>query len=272
MPVNTLYHTWFGRIEQLWPFLRVTQRRNLAWLLVGICQSRSVHLHDIAEHIPGQAKLVSLTRRLSRFLDNRALRVRKLYEPIARALLHAAAKVGEIRLIVDGTKIGFGHQLLVVALAYRKRALPIAWTWVRGKKGHSSAIKQLALLSYVHGLVTTGARVLVVGDCEFGAVEVLAQLDEWQWRYVLRQPASHLIDLTLHNHWQRFGDVVDKPGQSKWLGRGFLTREHVYPVNLLAHWETGENEPWLLATNLSSRRDTLRAYRRRPWIEGVVHF
>jgi hypothetical protein len=177
--------------------------------------------------------------------------------------------VGEIRLIVDGTKIGFGHQLLIVALAYRKRALPIAWTWVRGKKGHSSAIKQLALMSYVRGLVTKGARVLVVGDCEFGAVEVLEQLDHWQWRYVLRQPASHLIDLTLHNHWQRFGDVVDQPGQSTWLGRGFLTREHVYPVNLLAHWKTGEDEPWLLATNLPSQRDTLRAYRRRPWIEEM---
>lgn len=269
MPINELYHTWFGRIGQLWPFLRVTQRQNLAWLLVGICQGRSVHLNDIAEQIPGQAKLVSQTRRLSRFLDNRAVRVRKLYAPIAKALLAAAAKTGEVRLIVDATKIGFGHQLLIVALAYRKRALPIAWTWVRGRVGHSSSVKQLALLAYVHRLLPEDARVLLVGDCEFGAIELLRHLDRWQWRYVLRQPASHLIDLTLHNHWQRFGDVLDEPGQSVWLGKGFLTQEHVYPVNLLAHWEKGEEAPWLLATNLTTRRVTLRAYQRRPWIEEM---
>ena len=110
---------------------------------------------------------------------------------------------------------------------------------------------------------------LVVGDCEFGAVDVLRQLDRWHWHYVLRQPASHLVDLTLHNHWQRFGDVLNKPGQSKWLGRGYLTREHVYPVHLLAHWKRDEETPWLLATNLTSKQATLRAYRRRPWIEEV---
>jgi hypothetical protein len=269
MPINSLYHTWFERIGQLWPFLRITQQRNLAWLLAGICQARSVQLNDIAEQIPGPAKLVSQTRRLSRFLDNRAIRVRKLYAPLAKTLLAAAAKNGEVRLIVDATKVGFGHQLLMVALAYRKRALPIAWTWVRGAIGHSTSLKQLALLKDVQALLPKHARVLLVGDCEFGAIAVLRQLDRWHWRYVLRQPASHLIDLTLHNNWQRFGDVLEQPGESVWLGRGFLTHEHVYPVNLLAHWKKGEEDPWLLATNLATRREALRAYRRRPWIEEM---
>lgn len=269
MPINRLYHTWFARIEQMWPQLRVTQRRNLAWLLAGICQSRSVHLHHIAAQMPGRAKLVSLTRRLSRFMDNSALRVRALYAPVVQVLLQAACRSGEIRLIVDATKVSFGHQLLIVAIAYRKRALPVAWTWVRGRIGHSTSLKQLALLAYVQRLIPQGSTVLLVGDCEFGAVDVLRQLDRWGWQYVLRQPGSHLIDLTLHNHWQRFGDVLDRPGQSTWLGRGFLTREHVYRAHLLAHWQQGEELPWLLATNLPSKQATLRAYRRRPWIEEM---
>jgi len=41
------------------------------------------------------------------------------------------AMSGEIHLIADGTKVGFGHQLLMISLAYRKRAIPIAWTWVK---------------------------------------------------------------------------------------------------------------------------------------------
>jgi len=86
--------------------------RTLAWLIVGIYQSKSVHLSKIAGKIPGQAKLLSLTRRLCRFLANPAIRVRKLYVPIVRQLLESRARHGETRLIVNDTKVGFGHQLL----------------------------------------------------------------------------------------------------------------------------------------------------------------
>jgi hypothetical protein len=128
MPTNHLNHIWFQRIRELRPLQRITQIRNFAWLMVGIYLSRSVHLSKIAWKIPGPAKLVSITRRLSRFLDNSAVQVREWYEPIARPLLQAQWQcLGEIRLMVDGTKVGFGHQLLLVSLAYRKRSIPIAW-------------------------------------------------------------------------------------------------------------------------------------------------
>jgi hypothetical protein len=48
-----------------------------------------------------------------------------------------------------------------------------------------------------------------------------------------------------------------------------LTAQFEYRVNLLAHWAVGENEPWLLATNLPTRQLALQAYRRRVWIEEM---
>jgi hypothetical protein len=110
--------------------------------------------------------------------------------------------------------------------------------------------------------------VSVVGDCEFGAVALLRQLDTWQWQYALRQKGDTCIDLTLHNQWQHFVDLA-RIGHSRWLGRGFLTKEHVYATHLFAHWKAGEKEPWLLATNFSSRQEALRAYRCRMWIEEM---
>jgi len=191
MPINHLYHTWFQRIRELRPKQRLTQVSNFVWLVTGIYQSRSVSLSRIAGKIPGAAKLTSLTRRISRLLDNPAIRVRVWYEPIARQWLVAQARsLQQIRLIVDGTKIGFGHQLLIISLAYRKRAIPIAWTWVPYVKGHSPVRQQLALLAYVRSLLPPGIAVLLVGDREFGAVEVLRQLDRWGWDYVLRQKQS----------------------------------------------------------------------------------
>ena len=49
----------------------------------------------------------------------------------------------QIRLIVDGSKVGFAHQLLIISLAYRRRAIPIAWTWVAYVRGHSTGTTQV---------------------------------------------------------------------------------------------------------------------------------
>lgn len=270
MPTNSLYHTWFQQIHELRPGQRITQIRNFVWLVIGIYQSRSVCLSRIAGKIPGQAKLVSTTRRLSRLLANPAIRVREWYEPIARMWLETQFRnLGEIHLVVDGTKIGFGHQLLIVCLAYRKRAIPIAWTWVKHVKGHSSAWKQLALLAYVRKLIPSGAAVFLVGDCEFGSVAVLRQLEQWRWFYVLRQKSDTLLWLDEVHDWRTFGSFIHKPGQSLWLGKGYLTAKEIYPVNLLVHWEVGEKEPWCLATNLPDRSMALRFYRRRMWVEEM---
>jgi hypothetical protein len=270
MPINQLYDTWKMRIVELRPGQRITQIRAFVWLIIGIYLSRSVCMSKVAGKIPGEAKLTSATRRLGRLLDNPAIRVREWYEPIARQWLQAQVQnLGEIRLIVDGTKVGFGHQLLIVCLAYRKRAIPIAWTWVKHVRGHSTAGKQLALLAYVRKLLPKGAAVFLVGDTEFGPVEVLRQLDTWHWCYVLRQKTSTHVWLNEQQGWQDFGSFVQKPGQSVWLGQGCLAEEHIYPVNLLAHWKIGEKEPWCLATNLPDREMTLRYYARRMWIEEM---
>ncbi len=270
MPINNLYHTWFQRIRQLRPGQRITQVRNFVWLIIGVYQSRSVCLSRIAGKIPGPAKLLSMTRRLSRLLVNPAIRVREWYKPIAREWLENQFRhLGEIHLIVDGTKIGFGHQLLIVCLAYRKRAIPIAWTWVKHVKGHSTAAMQLALLAYVRQLIPTAAAVFLVGDCEFGSVAVLRQLDKWHWFYVLRQKTDTGVWFNEKSGWRPFGSHIHQPGQSFWLGRGYLTAKEIYPVNLLVHWEVGEKEPWCLATNLPDLPMALKFYRRRMWIEEM---
>ncbi len=270
MPINHLYDTWKMRILELRPGQRITQVRAFVWLVVGIYLSRSVCLSRIAGKIPGEAKLTSATRRLNRLLDNPAIRVREWYEPIARQWLEAQFRsMGEIHLIVDGTKIGCGHQLLIVCLAYRKRAIPIAWTWVKQVRGHSGAGKQLALLAYVRKLLPKGAAVFLVGDCEFGPVEVLQELDRWHWFYVLRQKSDTCVWLNELNDWNTFGSFVQKAGGSVWLGHGYLTSKEIYPTNLLVHWKIGEDQPWCLATNLPDLQMALRFYALRMWIEEM---
>jgi len=268
MPINRIYHTWLAKILQLRPHERVTRARTMAWLLAGMLVSQSVNLSRIACKIPGAATLPSTTRRLSRLLDNPALHVRQWYTPIAQEFLRRVA--GQpIRLIVDGSRVGAGHQLLIVSLAYRHRALPLIWTWVKQRRGHSSARTQLALLHVVKGWLPAHATVLLVGDSEFGAIAVLQQVEGWGWHYVLRQKSHHLLRATAQEAWQPLGQLVTQVGQQVWLCVQQFTRQYAHTTNVLAYWQVGEKEPWLLTTNLPTPHVALKAYRWRMWIEEM---
>jgi hypothetical protein len=268
MPINRLYDTLHGKMKQLRPHERVTRLRNMIWLMIGILQSQSVHLSRVATRIPGAADVPSLARRLRRFLDHSAVNVREWYAPIARQWLETVGRTtGQTRLIIDGTKIGKHHQLLMVSLAWRKRAIPIAWTWVSGGKGHSGGPKQQALLAYVSSLIPAHITVCLVGDTEFETVELMRQLEHWGWQYVLRQRAS--TQICFQGRWQPFGTLLTQAGQSLWLEQARLTSKYAHGTNLLACWKIGADEPWLLATNLPSFQTALKAYRYRMWIEEM---
>jgi hypothetical protein len=89
----------------------------------------------------------------------------------------------------------------------------------------------------------------------------LRQLDRWGWFYVLRQKSDTGVWLYEKSGWQPFGSYLQQPGQSIWLGHGYLTAKAIYPTNLLVHWQIGEPQPWCLETNLPDRS--------RMWIEGM---
>lgn len=266
MPISKVYDTWKRKIHQMRPNERISRVKTMAWLLAGIYVGRTVQLGRVASLLPGSAMRNSVVRRLERLVANAQIRVREWYEPVIQPILNA--QVGrEYRLVVDGSKVGPWHQLLLVSLAYRHRTIPLAWMWVPKSRGHSSAARQLALLRYVHGLLPVGAQVLLVGDQEFGAIEVLKQLDQWYWQYVLRQKSSQLFRPDANSPWQAFGQVIQKAGQRVWLGEVDYTQQHAYRTHLLAYWQVGEPEPWLLATSLLSLTAALKAYQRRAWIE-----
>jgi len=270
MPINETYRTWIQRICELRPKQRKTQVQNFVWLVVGIFHSHSVSLSKIAGKVMSTAKNVSTIRRLSRFLASPAVDVRSWYRSTAKAwLLSQFQQVGEIRLIVDGTKVGFGHQLLMVSLAYRRRAVPIAWSWVRHVRGHSSGKQQISLLKYVLSLIPQNTPVFLVGDSEFGSIAVLQQLEQWRWFFVLRQKGNTGLWVNEQIGWQRMERYVQKPGQTAWYPNAYLTQTDIHLVSALIHWQVAEKEPWSLATNLPDASLTLRYYRRRMWTEEM---
>lgn len=268
MTTFQLYGTWNGMLKQWLINTCHTRRTNLIWLIVGLYLGQSVQAGTIVKHWPIAAEVTSLTRRLSRFLDNGAVRPAVWYRPVARHLL--ARWAGRtVTLIIDATKVGAGHQLVMVAIAYRKRALPLAWTWVPFIKGHVASDVQLALLKRVSGLVPAGVTVVLTGDSGFGSVALIRQLKGWGWQYVLRQISKHQVRPSPAASWINFAQLVSAPGQSVWRPHADFTLRWAEPTGLLAYWAAGEAEAWLLTTNLPDAHAARHAYAQRMWIEEM---
>jgi hypothetical protein len=264
-----LYRSLHEYLMQRIPDTCDSRLTNLIWLMMGIFQARSVQLKLAARKVPIRAKQLSIVKRFGRFLNNAQVQARAWYYPFASGMLRLAGVGGCIRLIIDASKVSGSHRLLMVSLAYRRRSLPIAWTWVRSSRGHSTTAKQVKLLAYVQGLLPEGVKVSLVGDGQFDHPLLIENLRFWGWDYALRQPGHHLVLPRGLTHWQRLDRLGLQPGMTLWLGNVLLTRTSPYPTHLVLHWQVHEHEPWLLATNLLHPKPTLRLYRVRMWIEEM---
>src|SRR5258708_3574152 len=80
IPPTPLYRSLYERLVQLIPDECDSRLTNLVYLMMGIFLSKSVQTGRMASHIPLRIKRVSIVRRLERFLDNGAIRVRTWYE------------------------------------------------------------------------------------------------------------------------------------------------------------------------------------------------
>jgi hypothetical protein len=266
---SDLYGKWRKQLTQLAPDECESRLTNMLYLVVGLFKARSVHLSVIARKLPVRAKKLSLDKRMRRFLSNPAVRVREWYQSVAESLVQAASSAGQVHLLIDSSKVGVGHQLLMVGIAYRRRALPLAWSWVRRPRGHSTTHQQLALLHYVHSLIPLDVQVSLVGDSEFDHTLLMEYCDAWHWDYALRQKGRYLVMTFNQFFWRRIDHLDLKPGTMVWLGRVVLTQASAYPTNLVLYWAPGEKEPWFLATNQPSPHAAIRLYRRRMWLEEM---
>jgi Transposase DDE domain len=269
IPIPALYRSLHEYLMQRIPDECDSRLTNLIWLMLGMFQARSVQLNLVARKVPVRAKKLSIVKRFGRFLDNGAVRVREWYHPFATTLIQAASAGGQVRLIIDASKVSHGHRLLMVSLAYHRRSLPIAWTWVRSSRGHSTTAKQVKLLAYVNGLLPRGVRASLVGDCEFDSPLLIENLRFWGWIYALRQPGNHLMQSRGAPTWQRLDQLGLRRGMSVWLGNVVLTQASPYPTHLVLHWARDEQEPWFLATNLLCPQAAIKLYRLRMWIEEM---
>ena len=143
-----------------------------AHLVSGIVGSKKCHLPAVASKAPDGRHPESRVMRFRRWLANERIDQTTYYLPYIRAFLHNLPE-GPLVLIIDTSQVGRGCLALVVSLVYQKRAIPLCWTVVRGKKGHLPEQTHLALLRQAAQVIPKERTVIFLGDGEFNGVDFL---------------------------------------------------------------------------------------------------
>jgi hypothetical protein len=145
--------------------------------------------------------------------------------------------------------------------------VPIAWTWLRSRRGHTPTAKHVKLLAYVQGLLPQDMKVSLVGAGEFDHRLLIESLRHWRWDYVLRQPGQHWVLWRGQPGWRRVDRFPLRPGMTVWIGHAVLTKASPFPTHRVVYWQPAEKEPWFLPTNLPCPQAAVTRYRLRMWLE-----
>ena len=158
---------------------------TLAALISGIVGSKRTHLPHIATQVPDGTKPESRVKRFARWMQNAHVTEEVYFVPYAEVLLRHLA-LQTLVLIIDGSVVGRGCVALMMHVAYKGRALPLAWQVRRGKKGHFPEDLHIALVKQVRTLIPLGVSVVVLGDGEFDGTTLQHTLQDARWSYVVR--------------------------------------------------------------------------------------
>jgi hypothetical protein len=236
---------------------------DFSWaaVLAGHCQASRLSLH-----VPTPATSASSRRRFERLLDNPRLRPRLAQRSLARALLehHSGCT---LLLLLDETPKANDLRVLSIRLAYAHRALPLAEVCYR-PHALPRPLPQLVrgLLRQVRGCLPAGASVVLLADRGLCWPLLVDWCHEHRWHYVLRlQSQTKVRDSDGRERTAR--ELAARVGQH-WLGEAEVFKKAGWRgANVVATWQRGMKEPWLLLTDQRASLRHCRTYGKRMWQE-----
>jgi hypothetical protein len=158
--------------------------------------------------------------------------------------------------------------LLYVSVAYGRRALPLGWVVVP-HEGNSNLRLQQQLLRWFKQCLPEGARTTIIADREFHSIRLATWIEKrLGLNFVLRIKAGTQVEY--QGHWYSAGELASPKRMRIWKSiKVTMNRRASHRVNLVTVWEKGQEEPWLLITNLTAARTVREIYATRFWIEEM---
>lgn len=243
-------------------------------MLVALLQKeRNVSIERLATLFAQPIQYESRRRNLQRFLQLPQLNIKRLWFPILKYWFKQHFHRGQpVSLVIDRTQWKH-HNLLMVSLVYRKRAIPLFWHLLE-QQGPSSLSDQQRVLRPVFVLLQ-GYACLVLGDREFHSIALAAWLQQQQVKFVLRLPKSTTVKTHPNADFTRLDALPQFPGIACFEVQVQVTQQQGFGrFNLVTRWKRAyrqnkANQVWYLLTNLESLDTALDSYAKRFSIEPM---
>jgi Transposase DDE domain len=181
-------------LQRLLPQQRKTQRTNLSLLVATMLDVRSANLMDLAAGLPRDADRLDMRYQwISRVLMNPLIDPDEVMAPFAREVLSRLAGEDQpLVLILDQSKLSDRHQVLMLAVRYGERALPVLWR-VEATAGAIGFAVQKALLDAAVPLLPEGADVCLMADRFYGTADLISWCQDRNWDYRLRLKGNLVV-------------------------------------------------------------------------------
>jgi Transposase DDE domain len=174
----------------------------------------------------------------------------------------------QLALALDATTLGQRFTVLAISVLYRGCAVPVAWKILKANQAHAWEPEWKTLLSHFQKVVPANWKVIVLTDRGLYAKWLFQAITELGWHPLMRINLTGKFRPEGWFHWQDLKDVVPQVGQC-WQGRGaaFKTASARLECTLLARWDEGYEDPWLVLTDLPPQAANVCWYGLRSWIE-----
>ena len=260
-------YQWMETVARQVPQVRRSQAKVWAAWSWGVAVARQCSQRGVAEALGVLGKPDTVERRLQRFVANPRLDWRVGAQGLTAWILRRFPASGPRVLLVDETSLQAHLKVMVVSLAYRGRALPLAW-WcyhqARWPMGQVALIT--TLLRQVAPHIPAGCPVLVQADRGIGcSPALLAAIEALGWYFLVR--VQRTVRLQVAGREVPFGTLVPKPG-THWTGAVHAFKAAGWrPCWAVGRWQGRYAQPWLLLTNWPQAQ--ARWYGLRMWEEAA---
>src|SRR6266568_3636057 len=269
---------WTMTIQAHMPHLSKPQATVLALWSLGMVLARSCALTAVSVFLATWLKRKEPTVRqqlrefcyeatAKRGATRCALAVEPCFVPLL-AWVIAQWEGTQLALALDATTLGTRFTVLVLSVVYRGCAIPVAWTILPATAKHAWRRAWLRLLRHVHRAVPRTWTVIVLADRGLYARLLFRRITRLGWHPFVRINTGGTFRPQGQGRAVPLKTLVPAPGTT-WQGTGiaFKGRNRQLPCTLLACWEAGYKDPWLLLTDLPPEASTAGWYGLRAWIE-----
>ena len=174
----------------------------------------------------------------------------------------------QLALALDATTLGTRLTVLVLSVVYRGCAIPVGWVVLSATAKQAWRREWLRMLRQVHRAVPRSWTVIVLADRGLYARWLFRRITRVGWHPFLRINTGGTLRSTGQVRGVPLKTLVPEPGTT-WQGTGsaFKGRHRQLHCTLLAWWEPGDKDPWLILTDLPPEARTVCGYGVRAWIE-----